>query len=119
MAVAVGKETGARVSLKSTRVLLGEIKNKKTDKAKRLLNDLIDEKRSLDGKHYTKSAKKLLDIIESAEANAKNKTMNTEKLFIKKAVANMSPKRQLPKSRVFMRGRVAKGAHIEIVLEER
>ncbi|MBI2084404.1 MAG: hypothetical protein HYT70_02230 [Candidatus Aenigmarchaeota archaeon] len=119
MAEAIAKETGARVSLKSSRILLGEIRGKKTDKAKRLLNDLIGEKRSLDGKYYTKTAEKVLDILESAEANAKNKTMNVERLFIKNAVANKPEKRMLPKSRVFMRGRAAKGAHIEIVLEER
>ena len=119
MKTAIAKETNAVVSLKSSRLLLREIKGKKIDRVKKFLEGLLDQKRDIDGQYHTKTAKKLLEVVKSAEANAKNKTMNIEKLFIKNARADKSEKRVLAKSRTPHRGRVGKSANIEIIVEER
>ncbi len=119
MKAAVAKETNAIVSLKSSRKLLKEIKGKKVDRAKKFLEGLISQKINVDGQYHTKAAKKLLEIVESAEANAKKKTLNVERLFIKNARADKAEKRILAKSRVPHRGREGKAANIEIVVEER
>lgn len=119
MKTAVAKQTNAVVSLKTSRLLLKEIKGKKVDKAKKFLQGLIDQKREVDGQYHTKTAENLLGVVKSAEANAKNKTMNIEKLFIRNAKADKAERRMLAKSRVPHRGRIGKSASIEIVVEER
>ena len=119
MKTTVAKGTNALVSLKTSRLLLKEIKGKKVDKVKRFLEGLINQKRDVDGQYHTKTARKLLEIVKSAEANAKNKTMNVERLFIRNARADKAEKRTLAKSRTPHRGRVGKSANIEIVVEER
>jgi len=87
----------ARVSLKSSKILCKEIKGKKVEKAQALLEGLVSEKHSLRGKYYTKTANKLLEILKSAEANARVKMMDDSRLFVISAKAN--------KGRTFMRPR--------------
>lgn len=119
MKTAVAKETSARVSLKHSLVLCKQIKGKKLEKARKLLEDLVKQKRSLDGKYYTKAAKKFLDILKAAGANAKNKNLTVEKLFIKNATANKGEAFLRPRTRWHLRGRRAKSTNIEIIVEER
>lgn len=119
MKTAIAKETNAVVSLKTSRELLRVIKGKRVDKMKKFLEGLLSQKRDIDGQHHTKTAKKVLDIVKSAEANAKNKTLNIERLFIKNARADKAKKRILSKSRTPHRGREGKAANIEIIVEER
>ena len=96
-----------------------ELKGLKVERAKRLLDDLINQKASVDGKYYTKVAKNFLNVLKSAEANARQKNLDTEKLFVKVAKTDKAAKAVRPKSRFKFRGREAKVANIEIVLEER
>jgi len=119
MKTAVAKGTNALVSLKTSRLLLKEIKGRKVDKVKKFLEGLINQKKDVDGQYHTKTARKLLDIVKSAEANAKNKTMNVERLFIRNARADKAEKRIMATSRATHRGRQGKSANIEIVVEER
>jgi ribosomal protein L22 len=109
----------ARVSLKDSVVIFKQIRNKKLEKAKNLLNDLISQKRSLDGKYYTNAAKEILNLLEDVEANAEALELNTEKLFIKKAVTSKGFRFMLPKSRWTHRGRKAKMCQLEVEVEER
>lgn len=119
MKTAVAKEISAKVSLKHSQVLCKAIKGKRIEKAKRLLEDLIASKRSLKGKYYTKASKKLLEILKTAEANAKQKNLDVEKLWVKQAVANKGRTFILPKSRWGMRGRKSKSTNLTVILEER
>lgn len=119
MKAAIAKGTNAVVSLKTSRLLLREIKGKKVNRVKKFLEGLVNKKRDVDGQYHTKTARKILDIVKSAEANAKNKTMNVDRLFIRNARADKAEKRVLAKSRAPHRGRVGKSASIEIVVEER
>jgi large subunit ribosomal protein L22 len=119
MGIAIAKATNARISLKHSLVLCNELKRRKLDKAKKFLEDLISQKTSINGKYYTNASKKFLEILNSAEANAKQKNLNLEKLFIKSIKANKGEKFIRPKSRFKFRGREAKSTNIEIVLEER
>jgi len=119
MKTATAKEHEARISPKHSAVLFDVIRGKKVDKAKKLLENLISEKISLKGKYYTKTSKKILAILKTAEANAKNKSLDIGKLWIKKATVGRGRTFVLPKSRMRLRGRTAKSSNIEIVLEER
>ena len=116
---ASAKEVNGVMSLKTSRELLREIRGKHVSRAKKFLEGLLDKKVAVDGQHHTKTAATLLAIVKSAEANAKNKTMNVERLFIKNAKADKAERRILAKSRVPHRGRRGKSASIEIVVEER
>ncbi|MEM7825717.1 MAG: uL22 family ribosomal protein [Candidatus Aenigmatarchaeota archaeon] len=109
----------ARVSLKHSVVLCKEINNKRVEKAKKILEMLINRKISLNGKYYTNAAKKILEILKTAEANAKVKNLNPERLFVKNAKADKGRVFIKPKSRWRLRGRKAKVTRIEINLEER
>ena len=109
----------ARTSLKDSIFLFKQIRRKPLKKAKSLLNDLISQKRDLDGKYYTGSSKVILELLGDAEANAEAKGLDTEKLFIKEASANKTFRFMLPKSRWSHRGKKAKLSNLKITLEER
>jgi len=109
----------ARVSLKDSNTIFKRIRNKPVKKVKTLLNDLISQKRNIEGRYFTKASKEILDLIESTEKSAEAQGLDTEKLFIKEAVANKSFRFYLPKSRWTHRGRRAKICQLKITLEER
>jgi len=109
----------ARVSLKDSAVIFANIKNKSTKKAKQLLNDLLTQKKSIDGKYYTKASKEILTLVEDAEKNAEAKDLNVDKLFIKEAIVGKAFRFMLPKSRFSHRGRQAKICRLKMKVEER
>jgi len=119
MKTATAKFDDARISTKYSLVLSRELKNMQIDKAKDLLTGLVERKRNLKRKYFTLTAKKFLEILENAEANAKQKDLNLDRTFVKVAKANKAGKMMFPKSRSKFRGREAKSTNIEIVLEER
>ena len=110
---------GARISLKHSIILCKKLKGMKLNKAKRFLQNLIDKKESIDGKYYTKASRILLKLLESGEANATQKNLNVEKLYIQLAKADKGRKFIRPKSRFKFRGREAKVTNLKIVLGER
>lgn len=114
--IASASVSNARVSLKHSIVVCKQIKGKKVEKAKMFLQDLINKKINLNGKYYTKASKRILELIESAEANAKAKNLDVKKLFIRTAKADKGEKFIRPKSRWRFRGREAKSTNITIVL---
>lgn len=109
----------ARVSTKNSIILMKEIRGKKVEKAKALLEGLVSEKRSLRKKHYTNAAKKILEVLEGAEANAKAKALNEARLFIVTTKADKGRTFARPRSRMGRRGEVAKMTNLEIVVGER
>jgi len=109
----------ARVSLKDSNTIFQKIRNKPIKKSKTLLNQLLDQKINIDGRYFTKASKEILELIEDAEKNADAKGLNTDKLFVKQAVANKSFRYYLPKSRFSHRGRRAKICQLKIIIEER
>ena len=112
-------KTTARVSLKDSIVLCKIIRNKRAERVKKLLQNLLDKKESINGKYYTKTTEKILELLEVAIANAKQKNMDEKKLFIKMAKADKGPTIVLPKSRAKFRGRKAKSTNLTIVLVEK
>lgn len=109
----------ARISLKSSKILCKEIKNKKVGRAKAMLEDLISEKHSLRGKYYTKTAKKFLEVLKNAEANAKAKEMDEARLFVISAKVDKGRTFMRPRSRMGRRGERAKMAHLEMIVGEK
>ena len=116
---ASSKLKDARISFKSSLVLSDELKGLKTSRAEQFLNDLLNNKADIDGKHYDNATKVFLQVLKSAEANARQKNLDTEKLFVKVAKVDKARKFVRPKSRFKFRGREGKAANVEIILEER
>ena len=71
-----------RISTKSSVMVCKAVSGKNLEKGKKLLQDMISEKRSLEGKYYTNASKGILDIIMSAEANAEFKGLDASRLVI-------------------------------------
>ncbi len=117
--LASAKSENARVSLKNSKILCKEIKGKKVKRAKAILEGLIAGKHSLNGKYYTKTAKKILELLNSAEANAKTKEMDEERLFVALVKADKGRTFIRPRSKMGRRGERAKMTHLQIILEER
>ena len=113
------KFENARISLKHSVIVCKELKNKKLEKAKKILENLIDKKTDLNGKYYTNTAKKILEVLKNAEANARFKGLNLEKTFIKNMKVDKGFTFIRPKSRWRFRGRKAKSTNLEIIVEER
>jgi ribosomal protein L22 len=115
---ASGKTEGARISLKNSLIVCKHLKGMNLANGKKFLEDLINKRKNLSGKYYTSATKKILEVLENAEANAKAKNLNLDKLFII-TKPNKSFKLMTPKSRAKFRGREKKQTNLEIILEER
>lgn len=112
-------KTTARISLKHSIILCKILRGKRLERAKSLLQNLIEKKESIDGKYYTKASRHFLELLENVEANAKQKDMDSNKLFVKNIKADKGFTFLLPKSRAKFRGRKAKVTNLEVVVEER
>ena len=71
-----------RISPISSKIVCKAITGRNLDKGKRLLQGMLDETRSLDGKYYTNTTKQILDIVRSAEANAEFKGLDISRMII-------------------------------------
>jgi large subunit ribosomal protein L22 len=109
----------ARISPKHSVAICSELRGKKLQYAKNFLESLIDKKISLSGKYHPTAAKQILEILESAEVNARQKGLDVEKLFIKKIKADQGFAFIRPKSRWHFRGRKAKSTTLLVELRER
>lgn len=106
-----------RISTKNSVVVCSAVSGMQLEKGKRLLEDLLSEKRNLSGKYYTSVSREILELLKSAESNAESKGLDIERLFIQasahKAFTFMRP-------RAFkMRGQQRKVANLQVVLEQR
>lgn len=105
---AVARSYNLDISLKKSIEICDKIRYKNLDSAKNILKNL-----------NSKAAKKIMQILENAEANARNLNLNLQKLYIKKIAANKGEKFIRPKTRMRFRGRIQKSTHIEIILAEK
>lgn len=108
---------GVRVSAKDSAVVCRRVTGMGLQKGKEFLLGLLAETRNLDGKHYTKSAKELLELLGSAESNAEFKGLDTSRLVIH-ASAHKGFRFWRPR-RFKLRGQKRKTANLQVVLEER
>ncbi|MBI4163247.1 MAG: hypothetical protein HY512_00160 [Candidatus Aenigmarchaeota archaeon] len=106
-----------RISTKGSVIVCKVLSGMNLQKGKRLLNNLLIEKESLDGKFYSNASSEILDLLKSAESNAEFKGLDTEKLIIK-ASAHMGFAFWRPR-RFKMRRQKRKVTNVQIVLEQR
>ncbi|MBI2076574.1 MAG: hypothetical protein HYT72_04980 [Candidatus Aenigmarchaeota archaeon] len=106
-----------KISTKSAAKLCRVIKNKPLSRAKRLLSDLVEGKRDLRGKYYTKTAKELLMLINSCEKNAEFLDLNPQRLFVHASAHTGTMIRRRRRRGAF--GSKLKTANVEVMLVER
>jgi large subunit ribosomal protein L22 len=137
-AKASGREV--RVSHKHAREVCRAIKGMTLANAKTYLKDVIDKKKAIPftrfkkkaghrrglqkafaGRYPVKAAKKVLNVIEGAEANAENKGLDVDRLRIFHAAAypGMKIKRFTPRAHGRSSPKYDTLTHIEIVLDEK
>ena len=107
-----------RVSTKNSKPVCKALQGMEVAKAKKLLEDMIDEKRSLKGKYYTSISTEILQLIKSAEKNAEFKNLDTKNLFIAHIASakGSTMRRRRHKNKI---GNQIKATHLEIILKER
>ncbi|HDI31796.1 MAG TPA: 50S ribosomal protein L22 [Thermofilum sp.] len=134
-AIASGRDL--RISYKSAVEIVNTIRGKSIEEAKRILEDVIEMRRPIPfrrfhgkvghkrgmgaGRYPVKAAKAILKVLESAEANAEFKGLDTSKLWIVHAAAHKGMKVKKYKPRAFGRSTpfFKQLVHIEIGVEER
>ncbi len=108
---------GLRVSGRSSALICRKVSGMSLEKAKRLLENLVSQKQSLDGKYYTNASKELLGLLKSGESNAENKGLDASRLLVHasshKGFTYMRPRR------LKLRGMQRKMTNLQVVLMER
>jgi ribosomal protein L22 len=74
---------GLSISTQSAGVVCRAVSGMRLEKGKAYLQDVIDGRRSIAGKHYTKATGEVLRMVKSAESNAEGSGIDTEKLHIR------------------------------------
>lgn len=106
-----------RISTRSAMKLCRAISKKPLVRAKRLLNDLAEERRMLGRKHYTKTAKEILQLLNSCEKNAEFMDLDAGKLFVHASAHTGAIMRRRRRKAAF--GSRLKSTNVEIMLIER
>jgi ribosomal protein L22 len=105
------------VSSKTAQILCKKITGMNLEKAKRVMENLISRKHSLDGKFYTNTSVQMLSLLKSAESNAENMGLDPAKLSVH-ASSHQGFKFMRPR-RMKMRNTRKKIANVQVVLTER
>jgi len=106
-----------RISAKHAAFLCRVIKKKPLTRVKRLLEDLAEERRNLDGKYYTKTAKEMLMLLNSCEKNADALGLDAGHLMVHASAHQGTNLRRRRRKQNF--GSRMKSANVEIMLLEK
>lgn len=105
------------VSAKTSGIVCRKITGMNLEKAKKLLENMVSQKHSLEGRYYTNTTREVLSLLKSAEANAEVKGLDTARLIVHasghKGYRFMRPRR------LKMRGTRKKITNVQVVLVER
>ena len=128
-AKAVGKDLP--ISTKHSVNICNAIRGKRTERAKRILEDVIGMRKAIPYRRYNKdlahktrigpgrfpikASAEVLKLIKSVEANAQSKGLNTTNLVIRHISSHLASR---PWHFGRHRGRKAKRSHVQIVVEE-
>jgi large subunit ribosomal protein L22 len=107
-----------RVSTRNSIQVCRAVNGMNLQKGKAFLEAVLNEKRSIDGKHYyTNASKELLGLLKSGEGNAEAKGLDTDRMVIH-ASAHTGFRLFTPR-RLKLRGRQRKVTNIQVVMEQR
>ncbi|MBS3117999.1 50S ribosomal protein L22 [Candidatus Woesearchaeota archaeon] len=129
---AVAQGMDLSISTKQSIEVSNAIKGKEVQKAKEILQKIINKKKVVPfkrfrggvghrkgkygpGRYPIKACTQILQIVKAAEANAKFKGLSQEKICIKEIIPNKASR---PMHFGRQRGRKMKRTHIKVVIEE-
>lgn len=93
------------------------LNRKKFIDAKKILDNIINEKLSIEGKYYTKTAKEIFNLLKQLESNARLKGLDADPMFLFIS-AHRGP--TLYRSRRRRKhGIQLKSAHVQVVLSDK
>ncbi len=105
------------ISTKDAVIVCRKIRGMKFEDAEKFLEDLLAQKRSIDGKYYTKTVREILKLLESCKANAENLGLDEEFLVVH-ASAHKGPTIRRRRRKADFGNRM-KISNIEIMLIEK
>ncbi len=91
---------------------------RKFEQAKKIIEDLIEGKRTIEGKTYYKTAKAFLQLFNLVEANAKFRGFDTQNLYIRSLSVNKGPTLYRRRRKNSFGSRM-KISHLKLVVEKR
>ena len=94
------------------------INRKKFVDAKKTLENLLNEKISLRGKYFTKTANEILKLLNQLESNARNKKLDSDALFLFIS-AHKGPTMHRARRRWRKFGSRLKMCHVQAVLSDK
>ncbi len=106
-----------RISRKASVKICNVIRKKTLKRARRLLDNLLDKKQSLQGKYYTGAVAEIKNILQSCEKNAEFLGMNADRLFVHASAHQGNIMRRRRRKSAF--GSRMKSTNVEILLVER
>ena len=106
-----------RISTKSAELLCRVIRRKKLSSAKRLLQDLSEGRRALDGKYYSKAVREVLMLLQGCEKNAEFLGLDADRLFVHASAHTGTNYRRRRRKSGF--GSKMKSTNLEMMLIER
>lgn len=111
----VSASSSLPISTKNSVKICRAINRKELYKAKKILNDLLIEKINIEGKYFTKTVREILRLLNSAEANARARGLDPDKMKVYIS-AHKGPK-LLRVRRRRKHGMRLKMTHIQVVLK--
>ena len=109
--------TNLRISAKASTVLCRVIRKKTLKRSRRLLENLLEQKQSLDGKYYTKACRKMLELLNSCEKNAEFLGLDVNRLMVYASASKGPGFRRRRRKAGF--GSTMKMTNVEIILIEK
>lgn len=105
------------ISPRNALIICRVINKKKLTMAKRLLEDIVSQRRSLRGKYYTSASTAILKLLESCEKNAENLGLEVGKLFVYASTCYGPKMRRKRRKSDF--GTEMKASYVELILVEK
>ncbi|MFH0889656.1 MAG: uL22 family ribosomal protein [Candidatus Aenigmatarchaeota archaeon] len=106
-----------RISTRNAIAICTAINGMNLQKAKAMMRNVLEGKASLDGKFYNNATQEILSLLESAEANAKAKELDTNKLIIKVS-ATKGFTFHRPRTRRKLSGQQGKMTNVQVILRK-
>lgn len=104
-----------RISTRHSIEICRALRGKNLQKAKAMLQDIAAGRASLDGKFYTNAVREMISLLHSAEANAKSKGLDVNKLIVM-ASATKGFTFSRPRSRRKLAGQTGRMTNVQIML---
>ncbi|MBI1971787.1 MAG: hypothetical protein HYS53_00660 [Candidatus Aenigmarchaeota archaeon] len=104
-----------RISTKHAIEICRCISGRNLQKSKAMLQNIAARKASLDGRFYTNATAEMISLLESAEANAKAKGLDVNKLIVK-ASATKGFTFTRPRSRRKLAGQTGRMTNVQVML---